>query len=824
MGWRTRYLQPVSGCLFVALLAGATPSLAGPTQTMRERIVLAQTISPALAEARRLAEAGQTDDSLRVFESVFARLSATEGRLLFPYEEVAALYERQGRFDKAVKFWTDYIRLLGQGDSIYEDDLTADHIERLQRYAAALDRMGKTRAAGRAYSDAWDYVEIRRYYEHPQALALNNQYAEFLLNHPAVDPEIDPARFALAHVQDLRNAIDLRVRTDSEKLEEKRQSNRAFELYLASASAVAAKIQRRSEELKTSAFEAAQERIHGPAGQAVVQMAVEKILSRKAPEFGDLPSKRTDLSRRIAEMDSRYFILKEQMRDRESEVFGDMLSAVVEKNSRPDQYRARVAGHIDEIEAEVRTLEELRDQLANEMLAIDDQLFELAPDLSSFSRAQPLSEAEAQMLLRPGEAVLMMVPTDWGTSLFLVTPEAVTWTQSAMNRTTVDDRVRRLLWDVGANVEVTPLENEAWSGQGEGAYPFDRSTAYALYRELVRPFDLQLAQTKYLYIIAVGSLSSLPFGLLVTEQPEGEDGSPEALRQTDWLADKFVLGQMPSLQSFSLLRQMNRVSLTENEVVPFTGFGDPLLEGKAAKRGTDGTRLRNYAGPTQALDRSGNAVSGADRLQAIRQLAKLPGTAIEIRALQQNLGAPDDRVYLEGRATEQILRGVDFSRSAVVAFATHGLLAGEIAGNMEPALVLTPPDVASSSDDGLLTMSEIARLQLNADWIILSACNTAAGDGSEGAAGLSGLARSFFFAGASSLLASHWPVRDDVAPLITVNAVKFEKQEKISRGEALQRAMQDIRNDPRADSGSDTWAHPSVWAPFSLIGEANNLP
>ncbi len=81
-------------------------------------------------------------------------------------------------------------------------------------------------------------------------------------------------------------------------------------------------------------------------------------------------------------------------------------------------------------------------------------------------------------------------------------------------------------------------------------------------------------------------------------------------------------------------------------------------------------------------------------------------------------------------------------------FATHGLVAGQIRGAAEPALVLTPPAVASAADDGLLTASEIARfLKLDADWVILSACNTAAGD-SPGAEGLSGLAKAFFYAGA----------------------------------------------------------------------------
>jgi CHAT domain-containing protein len=148
----------------------------------------------------------------------------------------------------------------------------------------------------------------------------------------------------------------------------------------------------------------------------------------------------------------------------------------------------------------------------------------------------------------------------------------------------------------------------------------------------------------------------------------------------------------------------------------------------------------------------------------------------------------------------------------VLAFATHGLLAGEVNGASEPGLVLTPPQQATETDDGLLTAPEITRLRLDADWVILSACNTAEGDRS--GEGLSGLARAFFYAGARSLLASHWPVRDDVASRLTVEAIRAQQAGK-SHAEALQQAERAIRN----NEAQPTWAHPSAWAPFSLLGE-----
>ena len=119
-----------------------------------------------------------------------------------------------------------------------------------------------------------------------------------------------------------------------------------------------------------------------------------------------------------------------------------------------------------------------------------------------------------------------------------------------------------------------------------------------------------------------------------------------------------------------------------------------------------------------------------------------------------------------------------------------------------------------------LTASEVTGMKLDADWVILSACNTAAGDGSEGAPGLSGLARAFFYAGARNLLVSHWPVRDDVASRLTVDAIRRQHADpQLGRAAALQQAMRAIRNDRTHDTATDSWAHPNAWAPFSLIGD-----
>jgi len=134
--------------------------------------------------------------------------------------------------------------------------------------------------------------------------------------------------------------------------------------------------------------------------------------------------------------------------------------------------------------------------------------------------------------------------------------------------------------------------------------------------------------------------------------------------------------------------------------------------------------------------------------------------------------------------------------------------------NSEPGLLLTLPDTPSEEDDGYLTASEIAALKLDADWVILSACSTAAG-GATGAEALSGLARAFFYAQARALLVSHWEVDSDATVKLITGAVsEIARHKRVGRAEALRRAMLAL-----IAKGKPEEAHPAYWAPFVLVGE-----
>ncbi len=197
------------------------------------------------------------------------------------------------------------------------------------------------------------------------------------------------------------------------------------------------------------------------------------------------------------------------------------------------------------------------------------------------------------------------------------------------------------------------------------------------------------------------------------------------------------------------------------------GFGNPLLDGPDERyeglareaRGKDScaapgetksvTAQRTARGVPQIQTRGGLVDAGL-----LRKAPPLPETADELCAVAADLGAAPGEVYLGARATEGQVKRLsqtgELAQYRIVHFATHGALAGQVRGTAEPGLLLTPPETPSEEDDGYLTASEIAGLKLDADWVVLSACNTAAG-GAQGAEALSGLARAFIYAQARAL-------------------------------------------------------------------------
>ena len=202
---------------------------------------------------------------------------------------------------------------------------------------------------------------------------------------------------------------------------------------------------------------------------------------------------------------------------------------------------------------------------------------------------------------------------------------------------------------------------------------------------------------------------------------------------------------------------------------------------------------------------------------AFGELDLLPESADELKQIAAYLG-PDDSTLLLGQdAGEKRIREISLRDYRVIAFATHGLLVEEtkrLFGLAEPALAFTPSSTGGVGEegDGLLTASEIAKLKLDADWVILSACNTAS-SGEGGTQGLSGLAKAFFYAGARTLFVTHWSVISEAAKQMTVSTLRNAQEKAVSRAEAHRLAMLEMLG------RGGKFSHPVAWAPFAVIGD-----
>lgn len=477
-------------------------------------------------------------------------------------------------------------------------------------------------------------------------------------------------------------------------------------------------------------------------------------------------------------------------------------------------------------------LDETRRQLDAELAEVEATLQRDYPAFFELVRPSPVSVEALQAtagvdaaMLGPEEALVLLTAgfDRWNGLVFVVTKEGFEWAEIPLDFAALSAGVRRLRGTLdpgnaadgsrGADESRAPLTGTAGAAAQSGTRGYDRRTAKALYDALFGAPEIArlLADKPNWILVPQGPLLSLPFAALVTETPQGHDADPAALRETSWLGLERSLSVLPSVSSLRTLRVLPRAAAAGGSS-PFFGLGDPDFQGGA---GED----RSVAGFQQYF-----RGSTAD-VEAVRGLARLPGTRDEVLAMAGLFEAGPESYLLGPEASEQTLvarsADEDLASASVVLLATHGLVSGEFTFLAEPALALTPPpandnESPSGDNDGLLTASEAAALRLNADWLILSACNTAAG-GEPGADGLSGLARSFFYAGARSLLVSHWRVRDDAAVRLTTGAVERWRA-GASRADAFRASMRALMADTSLDATSQSFAHPAAWAPFTLVG------
>jgi CHAT domain-containing protein len=440
---------------------------------------------------------------------------------------------------------------------------------------------------------------------------------------------------------------------------------------------------------------------------------------------------------------------------------------------------------IDQREAKEEDLKRQLREAEQRVETLESQLQAEFPRYAGLTAERPLPAAEVQKLLSPGEALVAFLPGNQSTAVLVVRREGLHQHRARLGGSALDTEVKALR----ASLDLASGEDRA----------FDVARARSLYATLFRPLDGALAGIRHLLVVPAGPLLALPLGVLVTNAaPAGG-----AADRVEYLAGKVAISVLPSVAA---LRDLRAVASRSPAPQPFIGFGDPAFGGGSGDR-RNVSSVANFCRQGEALDPA-----------LLRGLPRLPESADEIKRIAAALGAGSDGVVLGAAATEQRVRQTDLSRYRVVAFATHGLLPGELRCQAEPALALTPPATPTRGEDGLLDASEVATLKLDADWVVLSACNTAGPDGTLGGESLSGLTRAFFYAGARALLVSHWAVASGPTVDLTTGMFGvYAREPALGKAEALRRAQAALRANPAT-------AHPFFWAPFVLVGDGGATP
>lgn len=324
--------------------------------------------------------------------------------------------------------------------------------------------------------------------------------------------------------------------------------------------------------------------------------------------------------------------------------------------------------------------------------------------------------------------------------------------------------------------------------------------SYRIYQAFIEPFERDLQGADKLIFSLSDALTVIPMEILATKRSEVDD-LQRLFDFSDvvWMADKYDISYVPAPRNLIDLRAAAK---PRSEPRPIIAFGD----------------FQPGAEVDQILAQSFLPQECEPIAQAISQLPPLAGTLEEVNTVGEIFGEQQSVLVAGADFTEQ--RIIDDSASGalkqygILHFATHGILpTGDCI--RRPALSVSAAGVPDS--DGLLTDVEIRRLSLDADLIVLSACDTAGSVSTDfnasGGEALSGLARAFFDAGTRALLATHWPVSDDITAQM-IQTFYTELQDGKTMQAALRTAQKQVRNNP------DT-SDPVFWGAFIIAGDAS---
>jgi tetratricopeptide (TPR) repeat protein len=407
---------------------------------------------------------------------------------------------------------------------------------------------------------------------------------------------------------------------------------------------------------------------------------------------------------------------------------------------------------------------------------------------------------EVQNILQADEAAVSLLATHYAVYALVITHDEVSLNYHAINNTEVISRIRKMR----AALDPQIVASHARAASAAMLSMIDTSALLD-----VAPFTLDLfgagALSKRRWIVVTHDiLRNIPLEAVPLSRDISNDPRDVAKHAELWPGLSKEIAYLPSLSALIDLRSdypgsrnARVVTVIADPILP----GDPRYESAVADR--MGQLNESIRRATWSL-RPGHWLGGS-------QLPPVPETAEIGYSVMGTLGGNLEMLYTGRRAKRSLLQASRaMQESRVLVFATHGETAESYPAFGEPFLVLTKESYTGTEPFDAFTASDIARLDLDAELVMLVACNTAAPDGTPGRSGFSGLAQSFLQSGARSLVVTQWRVLTRPAYSATIETLESAAKLGARPAEALRRGRFLV---------SKTFGHPSYWSGFVYVGD-----
>jgi len=461
------------------------------------------------------------------------------------------------------------------------------------------------------------------------------------------------------------------------------------------------------------------------------------------------------------------------------------------------------------------------DALTSDYQQVEAQIRQSSPRYAALTQPAPLNVREIQSQVLDTDTALLEYALGWERSyLWLVTPTSVK-SFELPKRAEIETSVRHVVellsdgkrW--ATNVQINAEYAEA---------------ADQLSRTLLPPALMSQLKAKRLVIVGDGPLQYLPFGALLNQMSNVQSPTPRSGKQTPnfgrpLIAD-YEIVSLPSASTLAVLRRetANRTRPTKSVAVladPVFEETDERVRGAIAQgrqvgngqpagavRATSFDQVINSQALLRALDYKSNADTGGAAPEQLH-IARLPFTRFEAESILASAPKGQNLKATDFRANRDTATSADLSEYRFVHFATHGILNSE-----HPELsgiVLSMIDERGQPENGFLRLNEIYNLNLTADLVVLSACQTGLGKEIRGE-GLVGLTRGFMYAGAPRVVASFWKVDDAATAELMKIFYRGMLKDNLRPAAALRAAKVEMWKQKR-------WNAPFYWAAFELQGE-----